>query len=447
MTSRRFPAPCRDTRRLQVAMTPEQTLATGNLYWFRDWPNEDVRIIVVTDGERILGLGDLGANGMGIPVGKLCLYTTCAGIHPSLCLPITLDVGTNNEVLLNDPLYIGLRQHRLQGEAYDSLVEELVLAVQELYPDALIQFEDFANHNAFRFLKKYKEQVRTFNDDIQGTGAVALAGLYSAMRIIGGKLEDQKILFLGAGEAGIGIGNMIVSAMIDEGLSEKEARKRCWFMDYKGLLIKGRSDLDDNQLLYAHDHEPITDFLSAVELVRPKAIIGVSGQPKAFTKPVLEAMASINKRPIIFAMSNPTSKSECTAKEAYAWTEGRVIFASGSPFAPVRFDRKTYASSQANNVYIFPGIGLGITTCGARLVTDEMFFVAARALALEVSEADLKRGLIYPSLTKIRGVSATIATAVAEVAYNQSLANKPRPINILDYIKSKMYEPKYYNYI
>lgn len=412
----------------------------------RNWPNDDVRIIVVTDGERILGLGDLGANGMGIPVGKLSLYTACAGVHPTSCLPITLDVGTNNETLLNDPLYIGLRQHRLQGEAYDYLVEELVMAVQELYPHALIQFEDFANHNAFRLLKKYKEKVCTFNDDIQGTGAVALAGLYSAMRITGGKLEDQNILFLGAGEAGIGIGNMIVSAMVVEGLSKKEARKRCWFMDYKGLIVKSRSDLDENQLPYAHDHEPVTDFLSAVISLRPTAIIGVSGQPDTFTQPALEAMASFNERPIVFAMSNPTSKSECTAEEAYTWTNGRAIFASGSPFAPVLLDGRTYIPSQANNVYIFPGIGLGITTFGVRLVTDEMFSVAAKALAQEVSAADLKHGLIYPSLTKIRDVSVAIAAAVADVAYYRNLASKPRPGNIRTFIKSQMYEAEYHNY-
>lgn len=412
----------------------------------RNWPNDDVRIIVVTDGERILGLGDLGANGMGIPVGKLSLYTACAGVHPTSCLPITLDVGTNNETLLNDPLYIGLRQHRLQGEAYDYLVEELVMVVQELYPHALIQFEDFANHNAFRLLKKYKEKVCTFNDDIQGTGAVALAGLYSAMRITGGKLEDQNILFLGAGEAGIGIGNMIVSAMVVEGLSKKEARKRCWFMDYKGLIVKSRSDLDENQLPYAHDHEPVTDFLSAVISLRPTAIIGVSGQPDTFTQPALEAMASFNERPIVFAMSNPTSKSECTAEEAYTWTNGRAIFASGSPFAPVLLDGRTYIPSQANNVYIFPGIGLGITTFGVRLVTDEMFSVAAKALAQEVSAADLKHGLIYPSLTKIRDVSVAIAAAVADVAYYRNLASKPRPGNIRTFIKSQMYEAEYHNY-
>jgi malate dehydrogenase (oxaloacetate-decarboxylating)(NADP+) len=413
----------------------------------RNWPNEDVHTIVVTDGERILGLGDLGANGMGIPVGKLCLYTACAGIHPALCLPVTLDVGTDNDRLRDDPLYIGLRQQRLKGEAYDYLLEEFVMAVQELYPHTLIQFEDFANKNAFRLLKKFKEHVCTFNDDIQGTGAVALAGLYSAMRITGGKLEDQKILFLGAGEAGIGIGNMVVCAMVDEGLSEQEARNRCWFFDIKGLIVKDRNDLDENQLVYAHTHEHIDDFLSTVQSLRPTAIVGVAGQPKTFTQPVLETMASYNERPIIFAMSNPTSKSECNAEEAYSWTEGRAIFASGSPFDPIMFDGKTYMSSQANNVYIFPGIGLGVTACSVRFVTDEMFLAAAKALAREVSAADLKQGLIYPSLTKIRDVSTKVATAVAEVAYNHRLASKSKPTNLLTYIKSQMYEPNYYNYV
>ena len=413
----------------------------------RNWPNKDVRIIVVTDGERILGLGDLGANGMGIPVGKLCLYTACAGIHPSLCLPVTLDLGTNNDDLLNDPLYIGLRQRRLRGEAYDYLDEEFVMAVQELYPHALIQFEDFANHNAFRLLKKYQGQVCTFNDDIQGTGAVALAGLYSALRITGGKLKDQNILFLGAGEAGIGIGNMIVSAMANDGLSGEEARDRCWFVDSKGLVVKSRSDLVEYKLPYAHDHEYLTDFLSAVESLRPTAIIGVSGQPGTFTQPVLEAMASCNERPIVFAMSNPTSKAECTAEEAYTFTEGRAIFASGSPFDPVTLGGKTYVPGQGNNAYIFPGVGLGIIACEVKPVIDELFFAAAKVLASEVSTADLEQGRIYPPLTNIRDVSAIIATGVAEVAYNRGLAKKPKPDDLLTYIKSQMYEPKYQRYV
>jgi malate dehydrogenase (oxaloacetate-decarboxylating)(NADP+) len=413
----------------------------------RNWPNRDVHIIVVTDGERILGLGDLGANGMGIPVGKLCLYTACAGVHPGLCLPVTIDVGTNNEQLLNDVLYVGLRQHRLRGEPYDALIEEFITAVQELCPRVLIQFEDFATPNALRLLNKYRGRVCTFNDDIQGTGAVGLAGLYSALRITRGRLRDQKFLFLGAGEAGIGIGNMIGSALVGDGLSEKEARNRCWFVDSKGLVVKRRSDLAEYKLPYAHDYEYVRDFLSAVKSLKPTVIIGASGQSKAFTRPVLEAMAVYNQRPIVFAMSNPTSKAECTAEEAYTWTEGRAIFASGSPFAPVTFEGKTYVPGQANNAYAFPGIGLGVIACEAMSVTDEMFFVAAKALANAVSEADLAQGRTYPPLTKIREASATIATAVAEVAYNRGIARKPKPDDLRAFIKSQMYEPKYQRYV
>ena len=413
----------------------------------RNWPNKDVRIIVVTDGERILGLGDLGANGMGIPVGKLCLYTACAGIHPRLCLPVTIDVGTNNDELLNDVLYVGLRQRRLRGEPYEDLVEEFIMATQELYPHALIQFEDFGTQNAFRLLNKYRGKICTFNDDIQGTGAVALAGLYSALRITGGKLRDQKILFLGAGEAGIGMGGMISSALVAEGLSQKEARSRCWFVDSKGLVVKSRSDLSEHKLLYAHDYEYLRDFLSAVKSLRPTVIIGASGQPSIFTRSVLEAMADYNDRPIVFAMSNPTSKAECTAEEAYTWTEGRAIFASGSPFAPVTFNGKTYMAGQANNAYAFPGMGLGIIACDATFVIDEMFFVAAKALANAVSEADLTQGRIYPPLTKIKEASTAIATAVAEVAYNQGIARKPKPDDLPAFIKSQIYEPKYRPYV
>ena len=413
----------------------------------RNWPNRDVRIIVVTDGERILGLGDLGANGMGIPVGKLCLYTACAGVHPGLCLPVTLDVGTNNEELLHDVLYVGTRQRRLGREQYEDLVQEFITAVQELYPNVLIQFEDFATGNALRLLDIYRDRVCTFNDDIQGTGVVGLAGLYSAMRIVGGKLKDQRILFLGAGEAGIGIGNMISSALVVDGLSEQEARKRCWFVDSKGLVVKNRSDLAEYKLPYAHDYEYIGDFLSAVKSLRPTVIIGVSGQPNTFTQSVLKAMASYNKRPIVFAMSNPTSKAECTAEEAYTWTDGHAIFASGSPFAPVTFKGKKYVPGQANNAYAFPGIGLGVIACEAISVTDEMFSVAAKALANAASEADLELGRIYPALTKIKEVSTAIATAVAEVAYNQGLAGKPKPDDISAYIKSQMYEPEYQRYV
>ena len=412
----------------------------------RNWPHKDIRVIVVTDGERILGLGDLGANGMGIPVGKLSLYTACAGINPAQSLPMVFDVGTDNDALLADPLYFGIPQRRLHGDAYDELFEELVTSVQEEFPQVLFQFEDFATNNAFRLLKKYRNRICTFNDDIQGSGAVALAGLYSALRITGGKLKEQKMLFEGAGEAAIGIGDLLVSAMVDDELTEEEARNRCWFVDSKGLVVRSRSDLHEHKLPYAHDYEHLRDFLSAVESLRPTVIIGASAQPKTFNRQVLEAMSKFNERPIVFALSNPTSKAECTAEEAYGWTAGRAIFASGSPFPPVEIQGKTYVPGQCNNAYIFPGIGLGAIACSAMYVTDEMIFSAAKALAGEVAETDLAQGRVYPPLTRIRDVSAAIAKAVAEVAYNRGLAGKPKPDNLLTYIKSQMYEPKYERY-
>jgi malate dehydrogenase (oxaloacetate-decarboxylating)(NADP+) len=413
----------------------------------RNWPYRDIRIIVVTDGERILGLGDLGADGMGIPVGKLALYTACAGIHHSLTLPVTLDVGTENEGLLNDPLYIGLKQRRLRGAAYDDFVEEFIVAVEEVFPRTLVQFEDFATSNAFRLLERYRERICAFNDDIQGTAAVALAGLYSALRIKGGKLSEQKILFVGAGEAGQGSADLTVAALVAEGLTVEEARSRCWFADSKGLVVKKRSDLTGHKLRYAHDHESIWDLGVIVETLKPTAIIGFSAQRGLFTAKILEAMGRLNERPIIFALSNPTSKAECTAEEAYFGTAGRAIFASGSPFAPVTLEGKTLAPAQGNNVYIFPGVGLGVMASGARHVIEEMFFIAAQTLAHQVSDEDLAQGSVYPPLARIREVSAVIAAAVAEVAYRRDLATKPKPDDIPGYIKSLIYEPKYQSYV
>jgi malate dehydrogenase (oxaloacetate-decarboxylating)(NADP+) len=413
----------------------------------RNWPYRDVRVIVVTDGERILGLGDLGTFGMGIPVGKLSLYTACAGIHPSTCLPVTLDVGTENEALLQDPLYTGLRQKRLRGKPYDQLVDEFVVAVQKVFPRALLQFEDFANINAFRLLEKYRNKVCTFNDDIQGTAAVTLAGLYSALRITQGVLKDQTILFLGAGEAGIGIGDLIASALVNDGLSPEEARKRCWFVDSKGLVVKSRENLAEHKLHFAHDFPQCTDLRTAIDRLKPTALIGVSGMPRAFTKDIVEAMSRINKRPIIFALSNPTSKAECTAEEAYLWSGERAIFASGSPFAPVTINKKTFVPGQGNNAYIFPGVGLGVIACQAKRVTDQMFFLAAKALANQVLESDLAQGRIFPALTRIQEVSAVIATEVAELAYEKKLARKRRPSNLRNYIKSIMYKPVYTSYV
>jgi len=413
----------------------------------KNWAYKDIRVIVVTDGERILGLGDLGTFGMGIPVGKLSLYTACAGIHPSWCLPITLDVGTENETLLKDPLYTGLRQKRLRGAPFDALVDEFITATQKLFPKALVQFEDFANINAFRLLHKYEKKVCCFNDDIQGTAAVILAGVYSALRITKGKLKNQIILFQGAGEAGIGIGDLIVSAMQTEGLPVDEARQHCWFVDSKGLVVKSRKDLAEHKLPYAHDHASCPDLQRAIDSLKPTVLIGVSGMPKAFTQPIVESMSKLNQRPVIFALSNPTSKAECSAEEAYTWSQGRAVFASGSPFNPVTYHGKTFVPGQGNNAYIFPGVGLGVIACEAKHVTASMFFTAAKTLANHVLESDLAQGRIFPALTRIQEVSAVIAAAVAEVAYEEKLARKKRPKDLLAFIKSLMFVPHYTSYV
>lgn len=411
-----------------------------------NWPYT-AGIIVVTDGERILGLGDLGANGMGIPVGKLSLYTACAGIRPDLCLPVMLDVGTNNGELLNDPFYVGLRQRRITGAAYDELVDEFITAAREVFPGVLIQFEDFANHNAFRLLRKYRDKVCTFNDDIQGTAAVALAGIFSALRVTGQPLVEQKILFLGAGEAATGIADLVASAMVTQGLSEKAARERCWLVDSRGLVVKSRTDLAEHKLTYAHDHPPVGDFLTAIKTLKPTAIIGVAAVGGTFTQQVLETMAAINERPIVFALSNPTSQAECTAEEAYRWTNGRALFACGSPFDPVQFNGRTYVPRQGNNSYIFPGVGLGAIASRARHITDDMFMTAAHTLAHLVSEADLEQGSLYPALPRIREVSAHIGTAVANTAFKNGLADKPQPEDVFEDVQAQMYNPRYRSYV
>ena len=407
-----------------------------------NWPYP-ARLIVVTDGERILGLGDLGAHGMGIPVGKLSLYSACAGIHPEHCLPVMLDVGTNNEEFLNDPYYIGLRRKRLSGAAYDEFVDEFINAARAAFPGVLIQFEDFANHSAFRLLHKYRDKINVFNDDIQGTAAVALAGLFSALRVTGGKLAEQRVLFLGAGEAATGIADLVVSAMMAEGASEAEALKRTWLVDSRGLVVKNRAGLTDHKLRYAHDHAPIGDFLTAIRTLKPTAIIGVAAVGGAFTPDVLKTMAEINDRPIVFALSNPTSKAECSAEEAYRHTGGRALFACGSPYDPVNLGGKTFVPRQGNNSYIFPGVGLGAIASGSRLVTDEMFMAAAHTLAYLVNPDDIEQGSLYPALPRIREVSAHIAMAVAEVAYKRGLTTAPAPNNLMAFIESQMYNPRY----
>src|SRR5450631_2433977 len=316
-------------------------------------------------------------------------------------------------------------------------------AARAAFPGVLIQFEDFANHSAFHLLHKYRGKICTFNDDIQGTASVALAGLFSAMRVTGGKLTDQKLLFLGAGEAATGIADLVVSAMKAEGLSEAEARLRTWLVDSRGLVVKNRANLNASKLPYAHEHPPIGDFLTALRMLKPTAIIGVAAVGGTFTPEVLQTMAKINKRPIIFALSNPTSKAECSAEEAYRHTAGRALFACGSPYDPVKLDGKTFVPRQGNNSYIFPGIGLGAIASGTRLVTDEMFMAAAHTLAQLVSEADLDQGSLYPALPRIREVSARIAAAVAEVAYKRGLATGQPPKDLLAYVQSQMYDPRY----
>ncbi len=411
-----------------------------------NWPSRKVAIIVVSDGERILGLGDLGANGMGIPVGKLSLYTACAGVPPESCLPVLLDVGTNNSELLDDPLYIGLHQPRVRGEEYDALVEEFVTAASKLFPGVVIQFEDFATENAFRLLKKYRDRIPTFNDDIQGTAAVVLAGMLSALRVTGGALGSQTLLFQGAGEAATGIADLAVEAMVEEGMSEAQARGRCWLVDSHGLVVKQRNDLAAHKRPYAHDHAPEASLLEAVKALRPTAIIGVAAVGGAFTEEVLRAMAALNERPIVFALSNPTSKSECTAAQAYRWTDGRALFACGSPFDPVTLNGHTYVPRQGNNSYIFPGVGLGVIATKSSRVTHTMFMAAARTLAEQVTQADLNQGSLFPPLASIREVSAHIATAVARVAYRNKLAQAPEPADLLQHIKSLMYQPDYVAY-
>ncbi len=408
-----------------------------------NWSQKDVRFIVVTDGERILGLGDLGVGGMGIPVGKLSLYTACAGVPPRLTLPITLDVGTNNESLLEDPLYLGLRQQRVRGAEYDAFIDEFVQAVQKLYPKCCLQWEDFANFNAVPILERYRDKICTYNDDIQGTAAVALAGIFGALRISQQKLTDGRFLFLGGGSAATGIAELISEAMSLEGLPIEQARARNWLFDVHGLMVDSRSDVADFQRPFTHRHEPVNYFIDAVEAIKPTGIIGVSTVPKLFNQQVIQAMARINKRPIIFPYSNPTSRSECTAEEAYKWSDGRAIFASGSPFPPVDFGGSHFIPGQGNNVYIFPAMGMAVLATEATRVTQSMFVVAAKAVAEQVTDDDLASGLIYPPQSHILDASLHTAARIAEHVFDQGLAAVPRPANIEEHIRAVAYRPVY----
>ncbi|KAK2971132.1 hypothetical protein RJ640_008556 [Escallonia rubra] len=416
----------------------------------RNWPEKNIQVIVVTDGERILGLGDLGCQGMGIPVGKLSLYTALGGIRPSACLPITIDVGTNNEKLLEDEFYIGLRQRRATGQEYAELMHEFMSAVKQNYGEkVLIQFEDFANHNAFDLLAKYGTTHLVFNDDIQGTASTVLAGLMSALKLVGGTLADHRFLFLGAGEAGTGIAELIALEMSKQTESPvEETRQRIWLVDSKGLIVRSRMEsLQHFKRPWAHEHEPVRNLVDAVKAIKPTVLIGSSGAGRTFTKEVIEAMASFNEKPLILALSNPTSQSECTAEEAYKWSEGRAIFASGSPFDPVEYQGNVYLSGQANNAYMFPGFGLGLIMSGAIRVHDDMLLVASEALAEQVSQGNLDKGLIFPPFTNIRKISAQIAARVAAKAYELGLATRlPQPENLVAHAESCMYGPSYRSY-
>ncbi len=421
-------------------ITPEDKGEISRL--LDNWPQTDIRVIVITDGQRILGLGDLGANGMGIPIGKLTLYTACAGIHPHQCLPVMFDVGTNNQEYLEDSLYLGYPHQRLAGQAYFDLMEEFILAVQQKFPNALIQFEDFQTPNAYALLKKYRNRSLCFNDDIQGTAAVVLAGIYASCRITGHALADLRIMFLGAGSASTGIADLMASALQLEGLTEKEAYSRLRFVDSKGLITSERVDKMDPNLTYTH-HEPKLSLMEVIHLVKPHILIGATGAAGTFTREVIETMCAINEQPVIFALSNPTDRAECTAEEAYRWSKGKAVFASGSPFEPVTYNGKTFRSGQGNNAYIFPGIGLGAVACCATKITDELFLTAAKTLALLVSDQSIEDGTLYPPLHDIRNVSLQIAVEVAQQAYDLGLAGKELPKDLKQFIADMMYNPSY----
>ncbi|KAM5194167.1 NAD-dependent malic enzyme, mitochondrial [Mantella aurantiaca] len=418
-----------------------------------NWPETDVKAVVVTDGERILGLGDLGVYGMGIPVGKLCLYTACAGIRPRACLPVVIDVGTDNPALLKDPFYMGLYQKRDRTQLYDDLIDEFMDAVTDRYgQNTLIQFEDFGNHNAFRFLRRYREKYCTFNDDIQGTASVALAGLLATQSAINKPITEQRVLFLGAGEAALGIANLIVMAMMENGISAEAAREKIWMFDKYGLLVQGREEkADGNQESFAHSPpgQSVTSFLDAVNVLKPTAIIGVAGAGRLFTEDVVKAMSAINERPVIFALSNPTTKAECTAEDAYTWSEGRCLFASGSPFDKVTLaDGRSFKPGQGNNAYIFPGVALAVILSGVRHISDRVFLEAAKALAEQLTPEELNQGRLYPPLSNIREVSICIAVKVMDFVYRNGMAFQyPEPLDKNAYVRSKVWTTNYESFL
>ncbi len=409
----------------------------------RNWPVEDVRFICVTDGGRILGLGDLGANGMGIPIGKLQLYTAAAGVPPHGLLPMYLDAGTNNEQYLHDPLYLGLRETRPSTEALFSFVDEFVEAVQEVFPKSCIQFEDWTGADAVHLLQRYRDIYCVYNDDVQGTAGITLAGMINAAKLKGKQLKDEKYLFLGAGSAGIGLADLLCSALVEQGMSPKDAQARVHMFDVNGLLESTRKDLYDFQKPYAHLHAPTRDFAAAIKSIKPTTIIGVSTIGGAFTKDVVEAMSAINERPVILALSNPTEKAECTPEQAYTWSKGKAIYAAGVPFAPVQYNGQTFLPGQANNFYIFPAVGMAIYATEAKRVTDDMFIEAASAVADQVPPDLLKQGLLYPLQSNILETEIKTAARVAKLVFDKGFARVDRPADMDAFIRSHVYKPEY----
>jgi malate dehydrogenase (oxaloacetate-decarboxylating)(NADP+) len=413
----------------------------------QNWPRKDIRFICVTDGGRILGLGDLGANGAGIPIGKLQLYTACAGVPPQYLLPMYLDAGTNNEQYLHDPLYLGMRKTRPPTEELYSFVDEFVEAVQEVFPKCCIHFEDWTGADAVHLLQRYRGEYCVYNDDVQGTAGIVLAGMINAVKLKGTKLKDEKYLFLGAGSAGIGLANLLCSALVAQGISLKEAQSRVYMFDINGLLEASRTDLLDFQKRYAHNHAPTRDFVAAIESIKPTTIIGVSTIGGAFTQKVVESMSRINQRPVILALSNPTEHAECTAEQAYTWSKGNAIYAAGVQFAPVHYNGQTFLPGQANNFYIFPAVGMAIFATQAKRVTDEMFIEAGQAVADQVPSELLKQGLLYPLQSNILEAEVQTAARVAKLVFDSGLARVARPADMLAFIRKQVYQPQYPNEI
>ena len=410
----------------------------------RNWPERDVRFICVSTGGRILGLGDIGANGMGIPIGKLQLYTACAAVPPDSLLPVLLDIGTTRGSLRDDPLYLGMRREPPPTEELDAFVEEFITAANEVFPGVCVHFEDWKGTDAIRLLSKYADRVLCYNDDIQGTASVSLAGVITALQMLGGKLRDQRVMFLGAGSAAIGTANLLVSAMQEHGLSKRDAAARIAMFDIAGLIEPSRKDLSPSQQVYAHEGaKPTTDLAAAIEAFKPTVLIGYSTTGGAFTQPVVEAMAKLNERPVIFALSNPTEKAECTAEQAYAWTKGRALFAAGVQFPDVTLNGKTFHPGQANNFYIFPAIGLATYAARPTRITDKCFIVAAEACAAQVGQELRGKGMLYPSQANILQTELAIATAVAEHMFDQKLATAERPSDVRPWIEAMLYKPEY----